>query len=123
MMAGAAGSEAVVGEASSWSLTVDAPAQDASVFQNSGWSSFKGCGRSWSGTCEGFFDTSDTAQAAIWTAITGATALGVYFHIDDDIRFYGSAHPTSWNAGASVAGLSTASFNFQGTDTLYRATS
>ena len=118
--AGAAGSEAVVGEMSSWTLTVDSPATDISVFQNSGWSSFKGCGRSWSGSAEGFFDTADTAQLAIWTAITGETALGVYFHVDDTIRFSGSCHPTSWSANASVGGISTASFNFQGTDTLTR---
>ena len=120
---GAAGSSGVVGEMSHWSLTVDSPTTDVTVFQSSGWGAFKNSIRTWSGTCDGFFDCSNTYQTSIWTAITGGTALDVYCHIADDKYYYGSCYPTSWNADVTVAGIATASFNFQGTSTLNKTCS
>lgn len=118
MASAADASSNVVGEMSHWSLTIDAPSIDTTVFQSSGWGSSMTSVRTWSGTCDGFFDCGDSGQTSLWTAITTSAKMDLYMHIADDKYYYGEAYATSWNADITVAGVATASFNYQGTGTL-----
>ncbi len=113
----------VVGELNHWSLTLTSASNDVSAFQGSGWGSFKPGLLTWTGTGSGFWDLTDTGQAALWTAATGTSSIELYFHTNDDYYYYGAANLTSIAIDDTLAGVATVTFNFQGTDTLHQKVS
>lgn len=108
----------VVGELNHFTLTLTSASNDVSAFQGSGWGAFKPGLLTWTGTASGFWDLTDTGQAALWTAATGTTSVELYMHTNDDYYYYGSANLTSIAIDDTLAGVATVTFNFQGTGTL-----
>jgi len=109
------GATQVVGQLNSWSITITHTPVDVRVFRGSGWGAYTKGAKDWSGSASGFFDCTDTGQAAIHTAITGGTTLDWYAHSNDDYYFYGSIYPTSESVDQAVDGVANVSFDFQGT--------
>ena len=113
----------VVGELNHISLTINAADIDVSAFQGDGWGAHTTGLLTWTGTAAGFWDMgSDTGQAALWTAMTGNSAVDIYMHMDDDNYYYGSANITSIAIDDTVAGVATCTFNLTGAGKLTQVT-
>ena len=113
----------VVGELNHISCTINAADIDVSVFQGDGWGAHTTGLLTWTATAAGFWDMSDTGQAALWSAMTGNSAVDVYMHLDDDNYYYGSANITSIAIDDTVAGVATCTFNLTGAGKLTQVTS
>ncbi len=75
------GSDATA-ETSNWSLTINNETFDRKVFGASGWTETSVVGKSWSGSCSGYLDLTDTAQLAQYTAVISGTTVAPKFYVD-----------------------------------------
>jgi len=111
----------LVGELNHWSLTISAADLDVSAFQGNGWGAHTTGLLTWTGTGAGFWDfETDAGQAALWTAMTGNSSVEMYFYLNDDNYYYGSANITSIAIDETVAGVATVTFNFTGASELHQ---
>jgi len=115
-MAGAAGSAALVGEISRWTITETADPIETSVF-GTRWKKFVNGPVGWTANLSGFYDCSDTAQASIEDALGAGTAIDIYAYVDATKYHYGSGFPTNVSIEHTFDGVATVSF--QGSDELY----
>lgn len=105
----------------SWSVTIEADTLEFTSFDSGGWKENKGSLKSWTGSIEGFADS--TASAKIHDIDVGET---VYLQLDEggsgSGRYSGDAVVTSKNVESSTAELVSVSFDFTGSGTLTEAT-
>ena len=115
-----------VGELNHWTTTINAADLDVSAFtcsgSGSGWGSHTTGLLTWTGTASGFWDFSDAGQQALYTAMTGNNAIEMYFHLNADNYYYGSANISSISIDDTLAGVATVTFNFVGAGELHGVT-
>lgn len=107
-----------VSTVSSWSVSIEADTLEYTSFDSGGWKDMMGSLKSWSGSIEGFADTTQTASIAVGDEVTlvlveGGTGSKTYT---------GSAIVTSKSVDASTAELVTVSFDFTGSGILTETT-
>lgn len=98
----------------SWDATLEADTLETTAFGNAGWKTFVSSMQSWSGSFEGFMDTSNT------TAINVGDKVEVSLEMSDDSStpveniISGSVVITSKTIEVSTAELVTVTVEFQG---------
>lgn len=105
----------------SWSISIEADTLEFTSFDSGGWKENKGSLKSWSGSIEGFADSTSTAKLndietgdTIWIQLDeGGTGSG---------RYSGLAVVTAKNVESSTAELVSVSFDVTGTGQLAEGT-
>lgn len=111
------GTPTAVGNAHVWGLTHSGDTVEITDFSSGGWKEFIGTLKSWTVTGEAYWDETDDAQAALRAGVAG-TAATIELYVDATHKYSGEAIVTSWEVGAAVDGVVTASFSLQGTGQL-----
>ena len=114
-----------VAELTAWTLDINQePVESTALGQSS--RSFKPGITTWTGSAECFWDETDTAQSAIDTDMSTVTTKTLEMYPEGttsgDTVFSGTVIISSISRTSSVNGMVTASFNFQGTGGLTKAT-
>jgi len=109
-----------VANVTSWSLTVEADNLDSSAMGTE-WRTFITGIKQWSGTIDAHWDLTDTAQKALFDALTGSTLVSLKLYIDSTRNFSGTAAITSADTTSPFDGIETITFNFQGNGALTRS--
>jgi len=108
----AGGHANAVVNAHEWSLTVEADELDKTTFASTGWRSYRGGLKNWSGSMTVHLD--DTAALPA----PGAAATSLELVVATGFGFKGNAFCLSINPSAPVGGLGACTVNFRGTDDL-----
>ena len=117
LFAAGVGDPVAIGNAHVWGLTLAGDTVEITDFTSTGWKKFLGTLKSWSITGEAYWDETDAQQAALRGAVGGAGKVELL--TGDGVKGYiGDVIVTSWDVGAAVAGVITATFAAQGTDAL-----
>ena len=111
------GTPTAVGNAHVWGVTLTGDTVEITDFSSTGWKKFLGTLKSWSVTGEAYWDESDTAQAALRGGVAGTEAT-IELYPDATHKYSGEGIVTSFDVGAAVDGVVTASFALQGSDAL-----
>jgi hypothetical protein len=114
-----------VAELTAWTLEINQePVESTALGQSS--RSFKPGITTWTGSAECFWDETDSAQSAIDTDMSTVTTKTLEMYPEGttsgDTVFSGTVIISSISRSSSVNGMVTASFNFQGTGGLTKAT-
>jgi len=109
-----------VANVTSWSLTVEADNLDSSAMGTE-WRTFITGIKQWSGTIDAHWDLTDTAQKALFDALTGSTLVSLKLYVDSTRNFSGTAAITSADTTSPFDGIETITFNFQGNGALTRS--
>jgi len=115
--AAGAGDPVAIGNAHVWGLTLAGDTVEITDFSSVGWKEFLGTLKSWSITGEAYWDEADTPQGALRGAMAGAGKIELLTG-DGTKAYFGSVIVTSWDVGAAVDSVITASFGAQGTGAL-----
>lgn len=107
-----------VSTVSSWSVSIEADTLEYTSFDSGGWKDMMGSLKSWSGSIEGFADTTQTASIAVGDEVTLVLVEGG----SGSKTYTGSAIVTSKSVDASTAELVTVSFDFTGSGILTETT-
>ena len=107
-----------VSTVSSWSVSIEADTLEYTSFDSGGWKDMMGSLKSWSGSIEGFADTTQTASIAVGDEVTLVLVEGAA----GSKTYTGSAIVTSKSVDASTAELVTVSFDFTGSGILTEST-
>lgn len=107
-----------VSTVSSWSVSIEADTLEYTSFDSGGWKDMMGSLKSWSGSIEGFADTTQTASIAVGDEVTLVLVEGG----SGSKTYTGSAIVTSKSVDASTAELVTVSFDFTGSGVLTETT-
>ena len=109
-----------VANVTNWSLTVEADNLDSSAMGTE-WRTFITGIKQWSGTIDAHWDLTDTAQKALFDALTGSTLVSLKLYVDSTRNFSGAAMITSADTTVPFDGIETITFNFQGNGALTRS--
>lgn len=107
-----------IGNAHVWGLTLTGDTVEITDFDSTGWKKFLGTLKSWSITGEAYWDETNTTQAELRAGVAGSEATIQLLTGDGSNAYHGEIIVTSWDVGAAVDGVLTASFSAQGSDTL-----
>ena len=107
-----------VSTVSSWSVSIEADTLEYTSFDSGGWKDMMGSLKSWSGSIEGFADTTQTASITVGDEVTLVLVEGG----SGSKTYTGSAIVTSKSVDASTAELVTVSFDFTGSGILTETT-
>lgn len=115
---GATGLQAI-GNAHVWGLTLAGDTVEITDFTTTGWKKFLATLKSWSVTGECYWEEGldPDVQKELRDKVAGAAAT-IACYVDGTNGYYGEGIVTSWDVGAAVAGVITASFALQGSDIL-----
>lgn len=96
-----------------WTIDMKAGNVDTSAFGGSGWGSYTGTIKTWSGKCSGNYDPADaTGQVALNAAL--GTSLAMKFYTDETHYWAGNAVVIGIGMKSSAAGVITVEYSFNG---------
>ena len=98
----------------SWSISIEADTLEFTNFGSGGWKENMGSLKSWSGSIEGFADTTQAATLAVGSTVTVVLVEGG----TGSTTYTGDAIVTSKSVDASTADLVTVSFDITGSGTM-----
>ena len=107
-----------VSTVSSWSISIEADTLEYTSFDSGGWKDMMGSLKSWTGSIEGFADTTQAATIAVGTEVDVVLVEGG----SGSTTYTGSAIVTSKSVDASTAELVTISFDFTGSGSITEST-
>lgn len=102
----------------SWSISIEADTLEYTNFGSGGWKENMGSLKSWSGSIEGFADTTQAATLAVGSTVTVVLVEGGA----GSTTYTGDAIVTAKSVDASTAELVTVSFDLTGSGTLTEST-
>lgn len=114
---GAVGAEVNVTMITSWSISIEADTLEYTNFGSQGWKENMGSLKSWSGSIEGFADTTQAATIEVGSEVSVVLVEGGV----GSTTYTGDAIVTSKSVDASTAELVTVSFDLTGSGELDEA--
>jgi hypothetical protein len=116
------GASATMAEVRSWTLTETADTMEDTTMGDS-WRTYQSVLKAWTGSCVAYWDETDTSGQM---ACTPGSTITIKFYPEGngtgDTYYSGSAVVTSAERTAAFDGMVEATYNFQGTSTLTKAT-
>lgn len=107
------GGTTVVGEISEWSLDLSHSPVDATAFGND-WAKYVPSIRNATGAFQGNFDSADSAQASLISAMLGGSAVAFRLYVSASKYFnVGTAYLTGMGPAISQTGKGDVAFSFQ----------
>jgi len=106
-----------VTQITSWSISIEADTLEYTNFGSGGWKENMGSLKSWSGSIEGFADTTQNATIAVGTEVAVTLVEGGA----GSTTYTGNAIVTSKSVDSSTAELVSVSFDFTGSGVLGEA--
>jgi hypothetical protein len=108
---------ATVGEIDQWDLSINQELYEITKFLDAAKGFLPGV-YEWNGKFSGRYDSTDAQQLALLNALLAGTLIVPHLYIDATKNWTGNAYLKSINPKATVLGLVTADFVFQGTGAL-----
>lgn len=106
-------------ELKNWKMDLSADMQDVTAFSTTGWKAFLAGLKEWSGSAEGNFDMTDTnGQLALQNALLNGTSVALKLYVDATRYYSGTAFVKKVAPEASVDGVVSIAFDFQGSGAL-----
>jgi hypothetical protein len=100
-----------------WTIDMKGATVDTSAFGGSGWGSFTGTIKTWTGKCSGNYDPADSGgQVALNGAL--ATTVALKFYTDGTHYWGGNGTLNSISMKSSATGVITVDYGFDGVGAL-----
>ena len=107
-----------IGEVKNYSLEITADIVDTTTLGNNGWRENTPTLKGWSGSCQAYFDVTDSGQGDLRNKLRVGETVDLVFYIGanqaGNIKYSGSAVVKSVSITNDVSGLAEASFSFEG---------
>ena len=117
-VAASGGTPAEALDVQDWSLTISADSLDTTSFTDSGWKTFLGGLKGYTGSVTAKWNHADTNQAVFFDNLGSSIDFKFYLDEANTKYFSGTAIVTSVDPKVSVSGTADVTFNLQGTGSI-----